>query len=170
LLACAVAVAAAPAAAQKADPAPKPDTYLCPHVVGSAVDCYLDAIDHLYTMCRHIKSIEIIEFGYEKSDVGVNGAKTAYCIDKHELSMKRPFQSALREAGASRAAVDALRAMHDYWLLALAELKWNPGESDEQYKTRVAKPYGAFRERALVIRAALPVGKGKPAATAKSPN
>ena len=162
----------APAAiAQKFQPA---SNYICPNQSDTGLDCYLDAVSHLYTMCRHIKSIEIIEFGYEKSDEGVNGAKTAYCIEKHDQSMKRPLASAVREAGASRAAVDALRKLHDYWLLALAELKWVPGESDDMYKTRVAKPYVAFREWAVSVRAALPVGKGKPAptaaATAKSPN
>src|SRR5262249_8377018 len=99
LIACSAAVAPAPALAPKADPAPKPETYLCPHSDGgSAIDCYLDAVDHLYTMCRHIKSIEIIEFGYEKSDEGVNGAKTAYCIDKHNLTMKKTYQAAVNQA------------------------------------------------------------------------
>src|ERR1700751_1573183 len=92
------AIIAFPAFAQKGDPAPKPETYLCPHSDGSsAIDCYLDAVDHLYTMCRHIKSIEIIEFGYEKSDEGVNGAKTQYCIDKHNLNMKQTYQAAVKQ-------------------------------------------------------------------------
>jgi hypothetical protein len=165
-----------PAAAQKADAAPKPDTYLCPHVSGSAIDCYLDAVEHLYTMCRHIKSIEIIEFGYEKSDEGVNGAKTAYCIEKHEQSMKRPLQSALKEAGKRPPTIDALQALYAYWLSSLAALKWSPGESDEAYKTRVAKPYGVFQERATLVRLTLQQPAGKVAATppatakTKSPN
>jgi len=161
LLAPGCIAAVTPAAAQKADAAPKPDTYLCPHVSGSAIDCYLDAVEHLYTMCRHIKSIEIIEFGYEKSDEGVNGAKTAYCIEKHEQSMKRPLQSALKEAGKRPPTIDALQALYAYWLSSLAALKWTPGESDEAYKTRVAKPYGVFQERALLVRLTLqqPVGK-----------
>ncbi|MEO8305292.1 MAG: hypothetical protein ABI724_14325 [Betaproteobacteria bacterium] len=177
LIACATLGAAPAAVAQKADPAPKPDTYLCPHVTGSAIDCYLDAVEHLYTMCRHIKSIEIIEFGYEKSDEGVNGAKTAYCIEKHELSMKRPLQTAVREAGKRRSTVDALQSLHVYWLGSLAELKWAPGESDEAYKSRVAKPYGVFQERAMLVRLTLqePVGKATKTAPAaptksKSPN
>jgi len=41
---------------------------------------------HLYTMCRHVKSIEIIEFGYEKSTDGFNGAKSEYCMIKAEDS------------------------------------------------------------------------------------
>ena len=171
LLALAIAVAFAPAFAQKADPIPKPETYLCPHSDANAIDCYLDAIDHLYTMCRHIKSIEIIEFGYEKSDEGVNGAKSAYCIDKHNLTMKRTYQSAVREAGKNRAVVEALHSLHDYWIASLAGLKWMPGESDAQYKARTAEPYGIFRERAMLVRAAavVPAATGKSATTAATP-
>jgi len=166
-----IATAAAPVAAQKSGSVPHPDTYLCPHTIGGAVDCYLDAIDHLYTMCRHVKSIEIIEFGYEKSNEGVNGAKSAYCVDKHKQTMARPLQSALREAVASRAALDLLHALHDAWLTALVELKWNPGENDDQYKARVAKPYAVFVERAMLVRAALSAGKprAKAANTAATP-
>jgi len=155
---------------------PKPDTYICPHATGGAVDCFLNAVEHLYTMCRQVKSIEIIEFGYEKSEEGVNGAKSEYCVDKHKLSMTRPYQAALREATPNRVAVDGLRALHETWLKALAELKWRPGETDDQYKARVTLPYAAFRERADAVRAALPAGKGKtataaaPPAASKSPN
>jgi hypothetical protein len=166
---------ALPAAAQKADAPPKPDTYLCPDNLGGAVDCYLQAIEHLYTMCRQVKSIEIIEFGYEKSDEGVNGSKSEYCIDKHKQSITRPYQTALREAGRRRIVVDALRSLHDLWLKALAELRWKPGESDGEYKVRVAQPYEEFRKFAMFVRAELPANKGKPATAAapaskKSPN
>jgi hypothetical protein len=164
-----IATSAVPAAAQKSGSTLHPDTYLCPHTIGGAVDCYLDAIDHLYTMCRQVKSIEIIEFGYEKSDEGVNGAKSAYCVDKHKQSMARPLQSALREAAASRAALDALRALHDLWLVALVELKWNPGENDDEYKARVAKPYAVFLERATLVRTAMSARKAKPATAAAAP-
>ncbi|MEP7183555.1 MAG: hypothetical protein ABI886_15350 [Betaproteobacteria bacterium] len=158
---------AAPAAAQGANFVPKPDTYLCPNATGTgAVDCFLNAVEHLYTMCRQIKSIEIIEFGYEKAEEGVNGAKTEYCVDKHKLSMTRPYQSALREATGSRTAVDGLRALHDLWLRALVELKWKPGESDDEYKTRVTAPYGTFRDRADSVRADLSAAKTKVAAPA----
>jgi hypothetical protein len=161
------AMVAAPAAAQKGDFVPKPDTYLCPNApTPGAVDCFLNAVEHLYTMCRQVKSIEIIEFGYEKSDQGVNGAKSEYCVDKHKVSMTRPYQAALREATGSRPAVDGLRALHDMWLKALAELKWTPGESDEQYKARIASPYDMFRERAGVVRAAMAAPKSKATAAA----
>jgi hypothetical protein len=164
-----VIATAAPAAAQKAEAAPKPETYLCPNATGGAVDCFLHAVEHLYTMCRQVKSIEIIEFGYEKSEQGVNGAKSEYCVDKHRASIARPYQSALREATGSRAAVDGLRAIHDLWLKALAELKWKAGESDDEYKARIAKPYDEFRDRATVIRASLPAGKAKAATAAVTP-
>jgi hypothetical protein len=178
LIASAAVAAATPAGAQKADPAPKAETYLCPHSDATPIDCYLDAVDHLYTMCRNVKSIEIIEFGYEKSDEGVNGAKTAYCIDKHNLTMKRTYQSAVSQAGKNHAVVEALRSLHVYWTASLAGLKWVPGESDAEYKARTAEPYGIFRERAMLVRAALPAptatpaappAKGKAAKTAATP-
>ena len=170
LTALTASAAAAPALAQKADPAaPKPETYLCPHSDATAIDCYLDAVDHLYTMCRNVKSIEIIEFGYEKSDEGVNGAKTAYCIDKHGITLKRVYQGAVRQAGKNKAVVDALHSLHEYWAGSLAGLKWVPGESDAQYKARTAEPYGIFRERAMLVRSALEVPKTPAATPAKSP-
>ncbi len=161
------AFAAAPPA-QKADPAPKPETYLCPHSDATAIDCYLDAVDHLYTMCRNVKSIEIIEFGYEKSEEGVNGAKTAYCIDKHGITLKRIYQGAVREAGKNKAAVEALHSLHDYWSASLTGLKWVQGENDAQYKARTNEPYGIFRERAMLVRSALEVPKTAAATPAKS--
>ena len=163
-------VAIAPATAHCAEPDPKPDTYLCPHATGGAVDCFLHAVEHLYTMCRQVKSIEIIEFGYEKSTEGTNGAKSEYCVDKHRLSITRPYQSALREATPNRTAVDGLRVMYDLWQKALADLKWVPGESDTEYKTRVAKPYEVFTEQSGAIRTMLVAGKSKaPTATAAAP-
>jgi hypothetical protein len=165
------ALAAAPfAIAQKEPPAPKPETYLCPDAVGGrAVECFLNAVEHLYTMCRQVKSIEIIEFGYEKSDEGVNGAKSGYCVDKHKASIVRPYQAAVREAGRNHAAVEGLRGLHDRWLKSLADLKWRPGESDDQYKSRTAQPYGEFREQASgVLTALASTTKPKPAAPAKS--
>ncbi len=147
----------------------KPEIYICPNAGGAAVDCFLEAVSHLYTMCRQVKSIEIIEFGYEKSEEGVNGAKSEYCIDKHKVSMTRPYQAALREATGSTLAVDLLRALHEQWLKALAELKWKPGETDDQYKARVAMPYEQFRERATALRTALASSNTKAAATPASP-
>jgi len=161
----ALALVTAHAAAQKGDTAPPPEKYICPNAAGAtAVDCFLNAVDHLYTMCRQVKSIEIIEFGYGKSEEGVNGAKSEYCIDKHKVSMTRPYQAALREATGSTLAVDQLRALHEQWLKALAELKWQPPESDADYKTRVARPYEVFHERADAVRTALASSTTKAAA------
>ncbi|HVN35361.1 MAG TPA: hypothetical protein VMU96_08910 [Casimicrobiaceae bacterium] len=173
LSAAAALAAAAPALAQKADPAPKRETYLCPHSDANAIDCYLDAVDHLYTMCRVTKSIEILEFGYEKSEEGVNGAKTEYCIDKHNLTMKQTYDAAVKQAGKNRAVTEALNSLREYWRSALVALKWIPGESDEQYKARTAEPYGVFRQRALLVRQAMaaapPAEKAPATASAKSP-
>jgi len=150
-------LAAAPyAAAQSDTEAAKPDRYICPNPTGTrATDCFLNAVEHLYTMCRQVKSIEIIEFGYEKSEEGVNGAKSEYCVDKHKVSMTRPYQAALREATGTHAAVDRLRALYDLWLNSLLALKWKPGESDAEYKERVAVPYAVFTEQAAAVRVAL---------------
>ncbi len=166
-LALTLALVTPRAAAQKGDPAPPPEKYICPNTAGAtAVDCFLDAVEHLYTMCRQVKSIEIIEFGYGKSEEGVNGAKSEYCVDKHKVSMTRPYQAALREATGSTVAVDLLRGLHELWLKALASLKWNPGETDDQYKARVVLPYELFRDRANAVRAAIASAATKAAAPA----
>jgi hypothetical protein len=166
--AAAVAAVLAPGPAVAAnDFAQKPEVYICPNSTGGAVNCFLDAIQHLYTMCRQVKSIEIIEFGYEQAEQGVNGAKSEYCVDKHKASITRHYQAALREATKSRAAVEALRALHDYWQKSLVELRWQPPENDDQYKTRVAKPYETFRERADAVRIAIS-NPAKPSVASKS--
>jgi hypothetical protein len=127
--------------------------YVCPNTDGKGgLDCYFDAVQHLYTMCRHIKSIEVIEFGYEKSEEGVNGAKSEYCVDKQKLNITRPYQAALREASISTQAVEGVRSLQEFWLDALVKLKWKAGESDDEYKVRVARPYDDFRERIDGIR------------------
>src|SRR2546425_13158787 len=81
----------------------KVDPYICPTAAhGSGMECFLEAVPQTYTMCRQIKSIEIIEFGLTGAQEGVHGAKTEYCIDKHKLSIARPYQAALREAARSK--------------------------------------------------------------------
>jgi hypothetical protein len=127
--------------------------YVCPNADGGpALDCFLDAVRHLYTMCKHVKSIEIIEHGYEKSEDGVNGAKSEYCIDKQKANIARPFQAALREATVSRHAVDHVRKLHEFWLTSLDSLKWRTGETDDDYKARTAAVYTSFDERVSEIR------------------
>jgi hypothetical protein len=142
------------AADKKSEALPKQDTtYICPNATGGSVDCFLHAVEHLYTMCRQVKSIEIIEFGYEKSTEGTNGAKSEYCVDKQRLNITRPYQLALREATGSRVAVDELRSLYELWQKSLAELNWIPGEKDDEYKARVVKPYEVFSARASVVPA-----------------
>jgi hypothetical protein len=151
----------------------KVDPYICPTTAhGSGIDCFLEAVPQTYTMCRQIKSIEIIEFGLKGAQEGVNGAKTEYCIDKHKLSIARPYQAALREAARSKDVVQRLRLLHDVWLESLAKLVPAPDEVDEGYKQRVIGPYTEFDERIKAIRTlgeasakrvAAPVSKSKKA-------
>jgi len=164
---------AAPAAAQSylakpqvvgGNPGPA-HNYVCPNVdaAGSALDCYLDAARHLYTMCRHVKSIEIIEHGYEQSEAGTNAAKSASCVDKQKLNIARPYQAALREATVSRQAVDALRSLNEYWMASLAALKWRAPESDDEYKQRTGTVNGDLEQRAGAIRAIVATVRERPA-------
>jgi hypothetical protein len=146
----------------------KVDPYICPtKTQGSGLDCFLEAVPQTYTMCRHIKSIEIIEFGMTGAQEGVNGAKTEYCIDKHRLLITRPYQAALRETANSKDAVQGLRKLYDTWLDSLAKLIPTTGESDEAYKQRVAAPYGDFTEQIAKIRASA-AAAAKPAAESGS--
>src|SRR5215831_18877056 len=139
----------------------KVDPYICPtQLHGSGVDCFLEAVPQTYTMCRQIKSIEIIEFGLKGAQEGVNGAKTEYCFDKHRLTMTRPYQAALREAASNKAEVEGISKLYDTWLAQLIPVA---GETDEVYKQRVMRPYGEFSEQIKKIRA-LEKAPAKPAA------
>jgi hypothetical protein len=157
----------APAAtAQNFQPA---SNYICPNNAETGLDCYLDAVRHLYTMCRNVKSIEVIEFGYEKSQEGVNGAKSEYCVDKQKINITRPYQAALIEVTPSKEAISGLQTLQKLWLEALAGLMWRPGETDEDYKSRVARPYVAFGEWSDSIKkivATMPKSKAGTAAPA----
>jgi hypothetical protein len=148
----------------------KVDPYICPTTAqGSGIDCFLEAVPQTYTMCRHIKSIEIIEFGLDGAQEGVHGAKTESCIEKHKISIVRPYQAALREAARSKDEVQGVRQLYDAWLDSLAKLVPASGETDEGYKLRVVRPYGDFSERSKAIRA-LADASAKPApAAAKAP-
>ena len=165
-LAIAIGTVAPAASAQKFQPG---SNYICPNNADSGLDCYLDAVRHLYTMCRHIKSIEVIEFGYQKAQEGVNGAKSEYCVDKQKINITRPYQAALSEVTPSKEAINGLRTLQQLWVEALAGLTWKTGESDEEYKVRVARPYVAFVEWTEAIRtAAATVPKAPAAAAPKS--
>jgi len=160
-LACAAFAFAPAATAQKFQPA---SNYICPNNSSTGLDCYLDAVRHLYTMCRHIKSIEVIEFGYEKSQEGVNGAKSDYCIDKQKANIARPYQAALSEAAASKDAVQGLKTLQQLWVEAMVGLRWKTGETDDDYKNRVSRPYVAFVEWSDAIQKSLASAPKAPAA------
>lgn len=130
--------------------------YVCPNADGGpAIDCYLDAVRHLYTMCKHVKSIEIIEHGYEKSGEGTNSSKSEYCVDKQKSNIAKPYQAALKEANLSKSAVEGLRSLHEFWLGSLASLKWQPGESDEDYGVRTGMVFPGIDEQVDAIRSLL---------------
>jgi hypothetical protein len=163
---CAV-LAASPSDAVTIGGNPGPQhNYVCPHADGQpALECYFDAVQHLYTMCRNVKSIEIIEFGYEKSTEGTNGAKSDSCLDKQKQNIVTPYQAALKEAKKSKQAIEALKGLQERWQAAMTQLHWQSGESDDDYKSRVAKPYDDFKERIASIRTVV-VAVDKPAAPA----
>ena len=118
-------------------------------------------------MCRHVKSIEIIEFGYERSTEGTNGAKSELLRRQAPALDHAPVPIGAEGGNAQprRPSTTSVR-LQDLWLKSLAELKWVAGESDEQYKARVAKPYELFSERATAVRAVLAADKGKTATAA----
>ena len=153
-LALAAALATPPARSETIGGNPGPEhNDACPHADGKPpLECYFDAVQHLYTMCRNVKSIEIIEFGYDKSTEGTNGAKSESCLDKQKQNIARPYKAALKEVGKSKQAVEGLHGLQDTWLSALTELQWHSGESGDDYKARVAKPYEDFVRRIDGIR------------------
>jgi hypothetical protein len=153
----------------------KVDPYICPtKMQGTGLECFLEAIPQTYTMCRHIKHIEVIEFGLGGAQEGNHGAKTESCIEKHKLSMTRPYQAALREAARNQDEVVGVRKLYDTWLESLAKLVPATGESDEGYRHRVTLPYGEFNTQIAKIREldekptvpAAKAGESKPAAKA----
>jgi hypothetical protein len=163
-LAAALATSPAPAEMIGGNPGPE-HNYVCPHSDGKpALDCYFDAVQHLYTMCRNVKSIEIIEFGYDKSTEGTNGAKSESCLDKQKQNIAPPYKAALKEAGKSKPALEALHGLQEIWLSAMSSLVWHSGESDVDYKSRVARQYEEFTQRIETIRTSLTEVETKAAA------
>jgi hypothetical protein len=142
-------VLAPAAAAQKFQPG---SNYICPNRSDTGLDCYLDAVVHLYRMCMHVKSIEIIEFGFEKAQEGVNGAKSEYCVDKQKTNITRPYQAALREATPWRDAVENLRLLQQYWLDAMVNLRWRDGEPGDEYDYRVSTVIDELSHRIDAVR------------------
>jgi len=157
LTAFACGLLALPAGAETIGGNPGPEhNYICPHSDGKpALDCYLDAVQHLYTMCRNVKSIEILEFGYEKSTEGTNGAKSESCLEKQKQNIAPPYKAALKQVGKSKPLVEELHKLHDLWLADMNALAWHSGESDADYKARVAKPYEEFMQHIGAIRTSL---------------
>lgn len=149
-LVCALALPGA-AHAQKFQPG---SPYICPNSDDSGLDCYLDAVVHLYRMCRHVKSIEIIEFGYADAQKGVNGAKSDYCVDKQKINIARPYQAALREATPWHEVVDHLRDLQAYWLASMANLRWRDGEDGADYEYRVDKVFEQLSYKVDDVRVA----------------
>lgn len=140
------------------------DPYICPTALrGSGTECFFEAIPQTYTMCRQVKSIEIIEFGLAGAQQGVNGAKTEGCIEKHKRLIARPYQAALREAGRNKVKVQGLQTLYATWTKSLADLTPGPDEIDVGYKQRVTHPYGAFETQIKALREPPPaVAAAKP--------
>lgn len=150
------------------------DPYICPTALhGTGADCFFEAVPQTYTMCRQVKSIEIIEFGLAGAQVGVNGAKTEGCIEKHKRLIARPYQAALREAARNKTKVQGLQTLYVTWTKSLADLTPGPEEIDAGYKQRVTHPYGAFEAQIKALRepppaVAAPRPATKPASKKKS--
>jgi hypothetical protein len=142
--------------------------YICPTALnGSGTDCFFEAVPQTYTMCRQVKSIEIMEFGLAGAQQGVNGAKTEGCIEKHKRLIARPYQAALREAGRDKAKAQGLQALYATWTKSLTDLTPSPEENDAGYKQRVTHPYGAFERQIKALREPPPaVAAAKPATKA----
>ena len=168
-VALAAALAASPTPAETIGGNPGPaHNYVCPHADGKPpLDCYLDAVSHLYRMCVNVKAIEILEFGYEKSTEGTNGAKSDSCLDKQKQNIEKPYRAALRAVAKWQPAVEALRHLQAAWVAAMNGIGWRSGESDGDYKARVAKPYDEFTERIVAVRS--DVATAEASASAKKP-
>jgi hypothetical protein len=165
----AIVVLAFPVRAETIGGNPGPEhNYVCPHADGQpALECFFDAVSHLYTMCRNVKAIEIIEFGYEKSMEGTNGAKSESCFEKQKQNIEKPYRAALRAVAKWQPAVEALRHLQAAWVAAMNGIGWRSGESDGDYKARVAKPYDEFTERIVAVRS--DVATAEASASAKKP-
>ena len=149
--------------------AEKIDPYICPGAAqGSGLDCFLEAVVQTYTMCRQVKSIEVIEFGLMGAQEGVNGAKTDSCIEKHKLSITAPYQAALRQAAQHSDAAERVRQLHQRWLQSLANLIPVAEDTEDGYKQRVVRPYGEFNDDIKAIRVAQAEPGTKPVAVART--
>ena len=143
--------------------------YICPTAPsGNGTECFLEAVTQTYTMCRQVKSIEIMEFGLAGAQEGVHGAKTEGCIEKHHRLIARPYQVALREAGRNMGKVHGLQKLYATWEKDLALLTPGPEEIDEGYKGRVSRVYGDLNEQIKALREPAIAAEPAKAATPKS--
>ncbi|MCL2871583.1 MAG: hypothetical protein FWF41_01135 [Betaproteobacteria bacterium] len=134
--------------------------FVCPHTSRiSAIGCFLDAVDHLYTVCRQVKAIELLEFGFASGEQGANGLKSAYCRGKQKITLPPYFEAAQREAQAKSSceAMVALNDLYMVWNTAMAGLRQQPNETEDDYRQRIAAPYSAFAAYSQQIREALTV-------------
>jgi hypothetical protein len=138
--------------------------FVCPHAAAkaSAIECFLDAVEHLYTVCRQVKAIELLEFGFDQAEKGANGLKSEFCRRKQKASLPFYYDAALREAKAM-SSCDTARLLNDLYLVwntTMAGLRQPPNETEAEYQQRIAVPYPAFAAYRQHVRDAL-VGAGQ---------
>ncbi len=132
--------------------------FVCPRATkAGATECFLNAVEHLYTVCRQVKAIELLEFGFAKAEEGPNGFKSEFCRRKQKASMPSYFDAALREVRAM-SSCEAARTLNDLyavWDTTMAGLRQHPNETEAEYKERIAVPYLAFAAYRQQVRDAL---------------
>jgi hypothetical protein len=127
--------------------------FVCPRDTRiSAIGCFLSAVEHLYTVCRQVKSIELLEFGFDQAEKGPNGLKSEFCRRKQKASLPSYLEAAQREAQvmSSCDAVYILNDLYTVWSAAMIGLRLRPSETEAEYQQRIAVPYlsfSAYRQR-----------------------
>ncbi|MDR2711442.1 MAG: hypothetical protein LBB65_09035 [Burkholderiales bacterium] len=129
--------------------------FVCPHANKvSAIECFLDGVEHFYTVCRQVKAIELLEFGFDHAEEGANGLKSEFCRRKQKASLPPYLDAALHEAQAM-SSCEAARALDDLyvvWNAAMTGLRQYPGDTEAEYRQRIAVPYSAFAAYRQQIR------------------
>ncbi|MDR0250080.1 MAG: hypothetical protein LBI35_02045 [Burkholderiales bacterium] len=127
-------------------PQPSAD-FVCPRATrSSAIECFLGAVEHLYTVCRQVKSIELLEFGFDQAEEGPNGLKSEFCRRKQKVSLPPYLDAAQREAQvmSSCEAAYILSDLYMVWNTAMIGLRLRPNETEAEYQQRTATPYLTF--------------------------
>ncbi|MDR0250642.1 MAG: hypothetical protein LBI35_04955 [Burkholderiales bacterium] len=140
-----------PSASQETEPyavsaQPSAD-FVCPHDTRiSAITCFLGAVEHLYTVCRQVKSIELLEFGFDQAEEGPNNLKSEFCRRKQKASLPSYLNAAQREAQvmSSCEAAYILNDLYVVWSTAMISLRLRPNETEAEYQQRIAAPYLTF--------------------------